>query len=69
MPHEGPGYIEGYCDVGERPAKNGRHGIRGPKGHINIRISHILVPWSNTRGYQKSCFVGSLCLCGLLGPW
>ena len=23
---------------------------------------------ANMRGYQKSCFVGTLCLCGLLGP-
>ena len=31
--------------------------------------SDILVPRRNTRGIQKSWFVGSSCLCGLLGDY
>ena len=30
--------------------------------------SHMMVPGPNKGGYRRSCFVGSLCLCGCLGP-
>ena len=33
----------------------------GPKDHTNIRLK--------ARGFQKPGFVGSLCFCGLLGPY
>ena len=40
---------------------------RGPKDHINIRIPHCDSK-PNIRGIPQYCLVGSLCLCGLLGP-
>ena len=35
----------------------------GPKDHINTRISHS----GSKAQYEGAVFVGSLCLCGLLG--
>ena len=36
---------------------------------MNITISHSASKAQCEGGYQKSWFVGSLCLCGLLGPY
>ena len=42
---------------------------RGPKDHVNIRISHSGSA-ARYMGDTRNCvfLVGSLCLCGLLGP-
>ena len=41
---------------------------RAPKDHINARILHSGSKARYEGGYQICCCIGSLCLCGLLGP-
>ena len=41
---------------------------RGPENHISIQISHSSFKTQH-KGDQKSCFVGSVCLRGVLGPY
>ena len=38
------------------------------KDNVNIRIPRSGSKAKYTGGYQKSCFVGSSCVCGFLGP-
>ena len=38
------------------------------RGHLDTRISHSGSKAQYEAGYQKSCVLGSVCLCCLLGP-